>query len=43
MNPPNASAPSGRIRKPAPNVARESVSDANWLVFGKNTRPIAPA
>ena len=40
---PSVSAPSGRIRKPAPKVPSDNISDANSLLFGKNARPIAAA
>ena len=36
-------APSGRIRKPAPNTAKVIISDANSLLAGKNTEAICVA
>lgn len=43
MYAPSRSAPTGRIRKPAPNVMSDSISDANSLWLGKNVRAIADA
>ena len=40
MKAPRKIAPSGRIRKPTPNVASDSIRDAAGLLFGKNARPM---
>jgi len=36
-------APSGRIRKPAPNVISDNINDTNGLPPGKKALPIADA
>jgi hypothetical protein len=36
-------APIGRIKNPAPNVIRASISDAKAFSFGKKVRPIEDA
>jgi len=40
---PSTTAPTGRIRNPAPKVANESISEAYGLCPGKKVRPIGPA
>jgi hypothetical protein len=43
MYDPSTMAPIGRMRKPAPNVVSESMSEANSLPVGKNVAAIAVA
>ena len=38
MNAPRKIAPSGRIKKPTPNAAKDCMSEAVASVFGKYTR-----
>jgi hypothetical protein len=40
---PSTSAPTGRIRKPAPKVISASISEANSFPVGKKVWPIALA
>jgi hypothetical protein len=40
---PIRSAPTGRITKPAPNVASDSSSDDTGFAAGKNSRPMITA
>ncbi len=34
--------PTGRMKKPTPNVASDISSDAYWLSAGKNSRAMMP-
>ncbi len=40
---PISAAPSGRITKPTPKVAKDSSSDASGLLDGKNSLPMVAA